>query len=331
MTTRDAAAQKISIIIPCFNAARFFAPCLSSVMEQTHKNIEIIIVDSGSTDGSIEIAKAASERDPRVHLHMLINSDVSASRNYGVSLATGDWIGFSDSDDIVKPECYETLLKAALDNGVAMAMGAYDECHLDTPPRFVRPVGARACTLRSAAEIQRYFLTDGKYLTHMWTKLFRRDVFDGVEFPVGRIYEDMAVMPRLIDNAGSLAVVNHRVYRYLVHNNSLSTSINFRKQLTGLDVRRDYAAYIAEHYPELTPYAKDAILSIGANILGKLWHVGPEKEPEAWETTVQQMREALPGAALQDVTYRFLAYTLKKDPRFLARAIHLLLRLDRML
>lgn len=331
MPCTAAPGTRISVIIPVFNAARYLKPCLESVLDQTHRDLEVIIVDSGSTDGSLEIVQALQKKDARLRLLPPAERDVSTSRNLGVQAATGDWIGFADSDDLVPSDCYERLLRAAIDADAAIAMGAYHECHLEQFPKFVRPVGAKPFVCHTAKEAQRYFLTHGKYLTHMWTKLFRRDVFEGVSFPVGRIYEDMAVMPMLLDNAKSLVVFNHPIYKYLVHAGSLSTGINIARQMTGLDVRLDYADYIAAHYPDLLPLANDAVLSIGCNMLAKMWHVGYTTVPEQWDRCVDVMRELAPQSALQDLSYRYVAWALKRDPRLLARSVHWLLHMDGML
>lgn len=329
--TQNREDQLISVIIPVFNAEKFLPACLDSVLAQTHRRLELILVNDTSTDRSLDICEQYAAADARVHVITAENRGISVARNIGVAAAHGDWIAFADSDDFVPPDAYETLLTAALDNGTAIAMGAYSEHHEEGWPRFIRPVSAKPFVCHTAAEAQRYFLTDGEFLTHLWTKLFRRDLFEGVLFPEGRIYEDMAVMPMLLDHAAGVTVVNHNVYHYLIHKGSLSTGVNLRSQMTGLDVRLDYAAYIRAHYPELIGLANDAVMIICCNMLGKIEHVGREKARAEWDRTVSVMRELLPQCALRNAMYKTGAFLFRIDPRIMSHLTHFLLRMDQML
>lgn len=321
----------ISVIMPMLNSMPHLPQALAAVQAQTYTNLEILLVDSGSTDGSVAHVQQAMKTDSRIRLIQTNIQDISASRNKGVLEASGEWVGFCDSDDCMCPDCYEELLKAATTQNTAIAMGAYRECHYENHISFVRPVPAKPFTCHTAQEAQRYFLTDGKYLTHLWTKLFRRDVFDGVSFPVGRIFEDMAVMPKLLENAKSLTVINRCIYRYLVHKHSTTYTIDIPLLMTGLDVRMDYAAFIAANYPHLLSYAYDAVLSIGANILGKIVHIGREQAPEAWDRTVQVMQRIAPDAAGQCLEAQLTARYVIKNPELLGKGAHFLLKLDGML
>ena len=321
----------ISVMIPVFNSGKYLAACLDSVLGQTYQNLDVMIVNDTSTDDSLEIAERYAARDSRLRIFTVPNLGISVARNIGVREARGEWIAFADSDDIVPPDAYETLLNAALSNNTAIAMGAYAEYHTDKWPRFVRPVPAKPFVCHTAEEAQRYFLTDGKFLTHLWSKIFRKDVFEGVEFPVGKIYEDIAVMAKLMDNARSVTVVNHTIYHYMVHIGSLSTGVQIKRQMTGLDVRLDYAAYIREHHPKLAALANDAVLVQGCDLLGKIEHVGIEKAQPEWDRTVSVMRELLPDCALQNLGYRLGAAAFRKNPRLLSRFVHFLFKLDGML
>ena len=105
---------KISIIIPVYNIAEYLPRCLDSVLVQTHKNLEIIVVDDGSIDSSKDVINAYAEKDSRIVAIFKENSGVSDTRNKGLEIATGDYIGFVDGDDYIEPDMYEILLKNAL-------------------------------------------------------------------------------------------------------------------------------------------------------------------------------------------------------------------------
>lgn len=321
----------ISLIIPMYKTAVYLPDCLDSVLAQTYRNLEILLVDDASPDGCAAIAGAYAAKDPRfVYIHRE-NGGLSAARNTGLDAAKGDWIAFLDSDDLLPPRALEMLLTAALENDTAMAMGAYVECHAAMPLPFNRPVGAKAGVWRGGEAIQRYFLTDGQFLCHMWTKLFRRDLFSTLRFPEGKIYEDNFLLPHLLEAAGSIAVINRPVYRYQVRGGSITTQNNIRRQMDGLEARVAYTAFIEAHYPQLTPLAHDVTLSFASNLLGRMEHLGVAQCPEEWDEVTTLVRSILPQAALQNLMYRALAAAFRHDPHLLGRFVRMLLRVDQMI
>lgn len=108
---------KISIIVPIFSAEKYLASCVESLINQTHSNIEIILVNDGSTDKSGELCEKYASIDERITVIHKENGGVSSARNAGLDIATGEWIGFVDADDIAEPDMYEYLLNAAIENG----------------------------------------------------------------------------------------------------------------------------------------------------------------------------------------------------------------------
>lgn len=321
----------VSVIVPMFQSAPYLRRSLNSLQAQTYANLEVLLVDDGSTDETETIVQEYLSRDSRFHLIRQAEQGVSAARNAGLDAATGEWIASMDSDDELLPITIQTLVDAALQNDVAMSMGAYVECHEGKPFSFRRTVGAKPAVLRTAQEVQRYFLTDGQFLCHMWTKLFRRDLFEGLRFPVGKIYEDNFIMPDVLEAAGSCAVVNVPVYHYLVRSGSVSTAVNIRHQMDGLEARQYYADFMAQHHPELVPLANDVTLSFACNLLGKMEHVGIDQVRPEWDATIAAIDRLLPESAMSSGIYRTGAWIYRRSPRALAKLVHWGLKLDRML
>ena len=112
----------ISIIIPVYNVERYMRKCIDSVLTQTYKNLEIILIDDGSTDNSGQICDEYAKKDTRIKVIHQTNAGVSAARNTGLKVVTGEYIGFVDSDDYIKPQMYETMLNAIIRNQANMAM-----------------------------------------------------------------------------------------------------------------------------------------------------------------------------------------------------------------
>src|SRR5690606_21293510 len=114
---------KVSVIIPVYNADKFLARCLSSIISQTLKNIEIIVVDDGSTDTSRDILKKFADRDNRIVIIRQRNQGVSIARNAGLAIARGEYVGFVDSDDFVDPGYFESLYTTAIEKGADIVTG----------------------------------------------------------------------------------------------------------------------------------------------------------------------------------------------------------------
>ncbi len=321
----------VTLIIPFYQAERFLSSCLTSATRQTYTNLDILLVDDRSTDRSMEIVREFMSRDDRIRVLVNRGGDISSARNEGVAGARGEYIAWMDSDDVMPENAIETLVNAAVAHDADMAMGAYVECHANAPIPFNRPVGAHPALLRSTDEVQKYFLTYGRYLNHLWTKLIRRSCWEGVSFPIGRIYEDMAVAPLILEQVRSCVVVPKSVYRYQVRPSSLSTSINLRRQMDGLVARLDYVAFMREHHPGLVPLAQDSVIAFGLNMLGKIEHVGVQQAQAEWDDTLAVMKAALPEAALQNILYHIVKYLLLHHPRLLAKIVHVGLTADQML
>ncbi len=333
-TTLNALGERlplISIIMPVYNSEKFIRHTLESVRRQTYRNLEVLMIDDGSTDGTARILSEYVELDRRFHMIQVQNGGASAARNVGLEAATGEWLGFADSDDELPPKAIETLYLTAHKHHTAIAMGAYNECHKGTHGTMERRVGAHPAVLRTAEAAQRYFLTHGVNLNHMWTKLFRRDVFEHVRFPVGVIYEDIYVMPYLLEAAGSCAVVNRVVYHYMVRSGSLSTSLNIRTHMDGIRVRLNTAQFMREHYPDLVGLANDSVLPLACNVLGKIEHIGRDKAPEEWNETIELVKKVLPECSLQNPLYKVGAWTFQQDPTLISKISHFTLMADKMI
>lgn len=324
---RDGALPLISVIVPVYNVADRLGRCLDSILNQTYKNLEIVVCDDGSTDGRTPgICDLYARKDPRIKVIHRENGGVSACRNTGLDHAAGAWIGWADGDDELTPDAVETLYRACVDNGVAMGMGAYRECHRLFRGRltWARPVPAPKGVFRTAEEAQRYFLTRACLLNHLWTKLYRRDVFDHYRFPEGKVFEDIFALPHLVEAAGGCAAVNRPVYRYQIRRGSLSNGSDMSRQMDGIDARWAQADFMRERHPALVGLAYDAFLTMAATDLGKIEHLGIPNAQREWDEITGKMDRALPECALQNAAYRIGAWLYKKNRRIISRAAQFL-------
>ena len=129
--------EKISIIIPIYNVKEYLKRCVDSVLNQSYKNIEVILIDDGSTDGSEKICDEYAKKDKRVVVVHQKNSGVSASRNKGIELATGKYIGFVDSDDYIHKDMFEKLYNSLISTSSSISMCNYQLLDVDEKPNDI--------------------------------------------------------------------------------------------------------------------------------------------------------------------------------------------------
>jgi CDP-glycerol glycerophosphotransferase len=204
---------RISVVIPIYNVEPYLAACLDSVARQTESDLEVILVDDGSTDASGAIADAYAAGDARFRVVRRPNGGLSAARNTGVEHATGELLAFVDSDDLLPPDAYALLLDALDRSGSDFASGHVRRMGTwgSWPARFLDEAFA---TTRLATHVTRFWplLADRT----AWNKLFRRAFWDAhaLRFPVGVLHEDIPVMLPAHFMARSVDVISDPVYRW---------------------------------------------------------------------------------------------------------------------
>ena len=253
----------ISVIIPFYNVEKYIEKCLQSVSEQTFGDFEVILVDDGSTDNSPFVCRKFVEKDSRFKLFTKRNEGVSVARNFGIEKATGDFIAFIDSDDIVHPKLLETLITNSQKNNADIAVGKsvtfVDECDMRQPEHTV----VRTLTPAQA-------ISDALYQKSInnavWGKLFRKSLFEGISFPENRIYEDLAVFYLLFERANRIVTTTEHLYFYRKREGSYIQ--RFTPQRTDvLDITDQLCEYMKTHHPSLVAPANDRKLSANFNIL----------------------------------------------------------------
>ena len=217
-------APLISVVIPVFDVEDYLPACLDSVLAQSHTDLEVVVVDDGSTDRSGAIADSYAARDPRVRVVHTANHGLGAARNEGLRHVTGDLLAFADSDDVVPPEAYATLLRQQQRAGCDVVTGSivwwYDEpggARLVEPP-WMRRLHAtrRVGIVDQVPEV----LGD----VFAWNKLYRRDFWEGnhLSWPEGTRYEDQPTLTRVFLQARRIGVVPDVVYHWRIRSDGSS-------------------------------------------------------------------------------------------------------------
>lgn len=273
--------NKISVIVPVYKVENYLQKCLESIVTQTYDNLEIILIDDGSPDGCGAVCDGYAARDPRILVVHQENKGLSAARNAGLELATGDWIGFVDSDDWLEPDLYEYLLSHALQYDADIAVcGRIDE-YADH---------SKVESMERLQHVSRHdalglLFQDTLLQSHVWDKLFRRYLFRDIRFPVGRCYEDVAVMYRLFAAANSLVLLPEAKYHYLQRIGSTVNSLSFRAEVDLVIAFMERFQTLSDTYPQHAIRNLQVIAEHALNVWKRYCREDPKDRSYAKEHT----------------------------------------------
>ena len=217
-------SKLISVIIPVYNAEAYLSTCIDSVLSQSYSNLEILLVNDGSTDNSSDICETYAKKDNRIRVLHKQNGGSSSARNLGLDVASGDFVTFIDSDDVVSPQLLQQLFDILGNNKISMC--SYQR-FINHPTSNIKLGQQR---WEDAPTILRKMFQDNKYIV-IWGKLYRRELFNTFRFCEGIIYEDEDALPQLIHAAGGIVTLDCPLYFYRVRPNSIMTSTFSEKRL----------------------------------------------------------------------------------------------------
>lgn len=232
----------ISVIIPFYNEERFLEQCLESVVNQTYRNLQIIVVDDGSRDASPQMADAWAQRDERIEVIHQSNKGLSGARNTGMEYVRGELLAFLDSDDWMSPNHLEDLYKAMYDARADMASCALLHCFEDGTFKKITN-GMKKPTVWSGKRAFCELIMDKILSNHVHNKLFKTSLWKEVRFPEGKVYEDIYVMPLIFEQIERHVHNAQATLHYRQHNRSISHTRSKKNELDYFDackVRFDY-------------------------------------------------------------------------------------------
>ncbi len=208
----------VSIIVPVYNVRRYLREALDSVINQTYKNLEIIVIDDGSTDGSGRICDLYAKRDSRIKVIHQENKGLSAARNAGLDIMTGEYVGFLDSDDAFEPEMVETMVRRMVENDAEVAACGYTvhetEGRLHASPEM-KGEGWKynRGEVVTSVRAMNMWLTD-RISQVCWDKLWRCSLWSDIRFPNGHVYEDTNILLRVLSRADRILLLDRILVKY---------------------------------------------------------------------------------------------------------------------
>lgn len=239
----------ISIIVPCYNVEKYIERCVTSLVNQTYTNIEIILVDDGSTDSTGELCDNYEKADNRIKVIHKKNGGLSDARNAGMKVAIGNYFFFVDSDDFISTDTikflYENLLDKAADISTCTHINFFENNNIKNKmydnKNFVY----------ETEDALKNLLYEKNITTSAWGKLYKRTLFDNVEYPKGKICEDLPTTYLLFAKSKRVSINSMPMYYYLIRKDSIIHSKFNSKRLDALDFANDETIFIKENFPNI--------------------------------------------------------------------------------
>lgn len=259
---RDISNSLISVIVPVYNVEKYLERCIDSLLAQTHKNLEIILVDDGSTDKSGKICDSYREQDRRVVVIHKVNGGLSSARNVGLDSSRGEYIGFIDSDDWIDERMYEVLLRnlilyeADISDIDSITIDHYE---------FIKNKNEKIDVKDGQDMLRDYFMLD-KY--SVCRKLYKKSIIGNIRFPVGKINEDICTNFKFLKNAKRIVKSSLIMYYYFSNPNSITGTVFKEKDFDLLDACNELIRE-TKNSPELQKLAEVKLATSYYSLLGR--------------------------------------------------------------
>ena len=241
----------ISIIIPVYKVEKYLEKCIKSVLDQTYKNLQIILVDDGSPDNCGNICDNYAKIDNRIEVIHKANGGLSEARNVGLKVARGEYIGFVDSDDYVSNEMFENLYNTLISNDVDVSI-----CNFYTVinNKNIIKNADNGVEIYNKLEILKEILLDKKIQSYAWNKLYKRELFKDIEYPVGKKFEDIGTTFYILEKCNKIAVSGSPEYYYITRGDSIVNNNTEGTVIDYISLISDRYDYIDKKYKELKKY-----------------------------------------------------------------------------
>lgn len=317
----------ISVIIPIYNVEPYLRQCLDSVINQTYRNLEIILIDDGSPDNCGSICDAYASKDERICVIHKENGGLSSARNAGLDICKGDYISFIDSDDFVSPYFIEILccgIKlhdsdiSTLRYWDAVIEGQKKELHLAETSDACK---MSKCTPYEVIRLMMYQrIPCGAPLG-----LYKREIFSGIRFPIGWLYEDVATIHKAYMNAKQMTLIDAHLYVYRLSSNSIMRSKFSQKKLISITIAEQLIDDVCSYDIRLKDAAYSRALSLNYHIFLEIPLDDKESLTEVWKSIKKYrsvvLRDKSSDVRLKDRMGAIISYLGMKTSWRIGRAL----------
>ncbi|MDE7322598.1 MAG: glycosyltransferase [Lachnospiraceae bacterium] len=278
----------ISVIVPVYNVEKYLARCVESILAQTYRNLEVILVDDGSTDNSGEACDAYAGKDVRVKTVHKSNGGLSDARNAGLQIAQGEYYAFVDSDDWVTTDYVAQLYNFLHQNHAQIAVCGYRKVY--GKEENSHNGAGTSFSVYDSREGLFHLLYQRGMISSAWGRLFKAELFHDICFPKGKLHEDVAVMYRLFDKADKIVCTDAEKYFYFQRGDSIVNRAFDRRRLDYIYFTGECIRYMEEKHPDLTKAAVSRHFSACFDILSSM---GREKKNnmDAYRRIVHEIKK----------------------------------------
>ena len=249
----------ISIIIPVYKVEKYLEKCIQSVINQTYENLQIILVDDGSPDNCGKICDEYAKKDHRIEVIHKSNGGLSDARNKGLEIAKGEYIGFVDSDDYIEADMYEVLYNLLKQYNADVSI-----CNFYTVSQGKIAIknADNGINEYNRIEILKEILLDRNIQSYAWNKLYKKELFDEIKYPIGKKYEDIGTTFYLLEKCNKVVVTGKSEYYYINRQDSIVNNVTESTITDYIELIMQRYDYIEENIKELSSYNKDYLKRI---------------------------------------------------------------------
>ena len=288
-------SELISVIVPIYNVERYLEKCLESIIAQTYKNIEILLINDGSPDDCEEICMSFARKDGRIKYYKKVNGGLSSARNYGIERAKGDYIVFIDSDDYVGERYIESMYGAVKESGAEVCVCGYyivrDGEEGETREKRKMPIPLKGRLVTGLEIMTAAGKRGGDPYIVVWNKLYKRELFKRLKFIPGRIHEDEFLFHHMFSAVGSIYCLDECLYYYRHRRGSITTGGISLKSLDKVRAFKDRVDfYTKKGYRELIPAAYQTYMYVLCEARCELDFSKKENEAE-WRMLKREYNE----------------------------------------
>ena len=249
----------ISLIIPVYKVEKYLEKCIQSVINQTYENLQIILVDDGSPDNCGKICDEYAKKDHRIEVIHKSNGGLSDARNKGLEIAKGEYIGFVDSDDYIEADMYEVLYNLLKQYNADVSI-----CNFYTVSQGKISIknADNGINEYNRIEILKEILLDKNIQSYAWNKLYKKELFDEIKYPIGKKYEDIGTTFYLLEKCNKVVVTGKSEYYYINRQDSIVNNVTESTITDYIELIMQRYDYIEENIKELSSYNKDYLKRI---------------------------------------------------------------------
>ena len=249
----------ISVIIPVYKVEKYVEKCIQSVINQTYENLQIILVDDGSPDNCGKICDEYAKKDHRIEVIHKSNGGLSDARNKGLEIAKGEYIGFVDSDDYIEADMYEVLYNLLKQYNADVSI-----CNFYTVSQGKISIknADNGINEYNRIEILKEILLDKNIQSYAWNKLYKKELFDEIKYPIGKKYEDIGTTFYLLEKCNKVVVTGKSEYYYINRQDSIVNNVTETTITDYIELIMQRYDYIEENIKELSSYNKDYLKRI---------------------------------------------------------------------